>query len=163
MRLLHSNKGSMQKWRLCACAILSHLIASWWTNICSLLLHQLRIFSLCCSWTHQVIQHSHQGLKLQLANFPLVQTSHVDSNRCGHIMYEWFELLWVQQYQVVYAAGARDGPHLKSQSKDRGHQLTNSCKIKQVREAFQSIMALHGDRSPDHSKTQVSKMKCPSI
>lgn len=68
-------------------------------------------------WTHQVIQHPHQGLKLQLARFPLVLATHGKVTVHGHVIHQRFVLLWVQHDQVVHAANTGNGIHLKSQRK----------------------------------------------
>lgn len=81
--------------------------------------------SLClCSshfdvWTHQVIKHPHQRLKLQLANLPFVLSGHADGSHWGQGEHSWFVLLLIQHYQVVHTASTWDGIHLEWQSRDR--------------------------------------------
>lgn len=67
--------------------------------------------------THQVIQHPHQGLKLQLARFPLVLAAHGEAAVHGHVVHQRFVLLRVQHDQVVHAASTGNGIHLKSERK----------------------------------------------
>ena len=76
-------------------------------------------------WTHQVIQHPHQRLKLQLPGLPLDLAGHVDVTCCVNVGRSRFVLLPVQHDQVVHAAGTRDGLHLNPHSKEEGTERVN--------------------------------------
>lgn len=78
------------------------------------------ISAFMCVWPHQVVQHPHQRLKLQLPGLPLVLAAHVDGTRCCHGEHSWFVFLLIQHDQVVYAASTGDGIHLNPHSKDSG-------------------------------------------
>lgn len=64
--------------------------------------------------THQVVQHPHQRLKLHLAELPLMSGAHVDRHVLDDALDLRFQLGRVQQDQVVHAAGARHGLHLRA-------------------------------------------------
>ena len=87
--------------------------------MCVLSYQRVSVRILWCLRTHQVIQHPHQRLKLQLTDLPIVLSSHVDCSRCGHVEHSWFVLLWVQHYEVVHAAGTWYSIHLKNEKKKK--------------------------------------------
>ena len=64
-------------------------------------------------FTHQVVQHPHEGLELGLAHFPLDLPVHHNPGS-GHSVGQGFELLSVQQHEVVHAAGTAQRTHLKT-------------------------------------------------
>lgn len=148
-----------------------------WTHVCSFPARKCVSdvqMSFWCLWTHQVIQHPHQRLKLQLANPPLVLATLVDVTVFGHIVHDWFVLLRVQHYQVVHTASTGDCIHLKSPSADRARSMWVSTdrwltQHKIDREAFLSSnicgirsptkTGMHRDRLPDHCKRKTSFIK----
>lgn len=122
-------------------------------------------------WTHQVIKHPHQRLKLQLANLPFVLATHVDSIRCGHSMHSGFVLLLVQHYQVVHATSTRDGIHLKAQNMNRGRSMwastdnwwltQNKINRKARRDRNDNMEQRIWNRFPDHCVESGQRLDLP--
>lgn len=62
-------------------------------------------------FTHQVVQHPHEGLELCLARFPLDVTVQRHPS-LTHALAQGFKPLLVQEHQVVHAAGAAQSTDL---------------------------------------------------